>query len=106
MLLPEFELSLVKVAILGATAFLVAFLLTPGLTHILYKHKLWRKTVRTQALGGGSLTYFKKFHGEGETHTPRFGGMLIWITTPALAIIFALLAQTHVWWLEQGWLSK
>jgi len=95
------SLDAIKLATLGATGFLLAFLLTPTLTHILYKHKLWRKEVRTEALGGGELPVFKKFHAKGEIHVPRFGGVLIWITPPVLALIFYGLSQTGIWWFEK-----
>ena len=90
----ELGLSVTKIAVMGFGAFILAFLLTPALTHVLYTKKLWRKTVRTQALGGGEMPFFKKFHSEGEVSTPRFGGMLIWLVPPFLAGIFFLLAQS------------
>jgi len=95
------SINAIKLSVLGFAGFLFAFLLTPGLTYILYKYRLWRKTVRTQALGGGELPFFQKFHKKGEINTPRFGGMLIWITPPALALIFFALAQGGVWWFEK-----
>jgi len=95
------SVNAIKLSALGAAGFLLAFLLTPGLTHILYKHRLWRKTVRTKALGGGELPFFQKFHTDGEVHTPRFGGILIWVTPPILALAFFALAQTGIWWFEK-----
>ncbi|HEA84533.1 MAG TPA: hypothetical protein ENI04_00940 [Candidatus Wildermuthbacteria bacterium] len=91
--LPELSFAIIKIAFWGAAAFIVAFLLTPTLTGFLYKHRLWRKSVRTKALGGGDTPYFQKFHGEGEIKTPRFGGVLIWVTPPLLALIAILIAQ-------------
>lgn len=93
--------SAIKIASLGTASFLLAFFLTPALTNILYKHKLWRKTVRTKALGGGNLEFFQKFHSEGEVKTPRFGGVLIWIVPPAIALLFFLLSYTGIAWLEK-----
>ena len=90
----ELGLSVTKIAVMGFGAFILAFLLTPALTHVLYTKKLWRKTVRTQALGGGEMPFFKKFHSEGEVSTPRFGGMLIWLVPPfLLAYSFCLHSQ-------------
>ena len=97
----DISLSVIKIAVISASSFGIAFFLTPGLTHILYKYKLWRKTVRTQALGGGELPVFQKFHGDGEIHTPRFGGILIWIVPPLLALVYLILAQTGNAWLEK-----
>jgi len=97
----NFSLSVLKVATLATTSFLLAFFVTPFLTHILYKYKLWRKSARTQALGGGDVPFFQKFHAEGEVKTPRFGGLLIWVVPPFVALIFWFLAQTNIWWLEK-----
>jgi len=97
----DLSASVIKIAALGTSSFVLAVLMTPLLTNILYKHKLWRKEVRTQALGGGDVPFFKKFHAEGEVKTPRFGGILIWVIPPVIAFVFFLLAQTNIWWLEK-----
>lgn len=97
----HFSLSILKVAALVTTSFLLALFLAPLLTHVLYKYRLWRKTVRQEALGGGDVPFFKKFHGEGEVKTPRFGGVLIWIVPLLVAAIFLILAQTNISWLEK-----
>ena len=94
-------IDVIKVFTLGAISFILAFWLAPILTHYLYKHKLWRKEVRTKSIDDEDLVYFKKFHSERETHVPRFGGLLIWINVLFLAVIFFLLSYTGVWWLEK-----
>jgi len=99
--LPEAAIDVVKIFSLGALSFVLAFWLTPFLTRFLYKHQLWRKTVRTQAIDGKELTYFQKFHSEGETHIPRFGGLLIWFTPLLLAVLFFFLSKTDIWWLQK-----
>ncbi len=88
---PEAISGVVKVFMLGTVSFMVAFLFTPALTSFLYKNKLWRKEVREKAIDGGDVTFFKKFHSNGETKVPRMGGLLIWVTVLALsALLFAL----------------
>jgi len=101
--LPNAAIDVIKIFSLGTFSFLLAFWLTPFLTKILYKYKLWRKTVRTRAIDGKKLTYFQKFHSEGETHTPRFGGLLIWVAPCFLAGFFYLLAKadTGIWWFHK-----
>ncbi len=100
-MISEFTFNVIKVALLGALGFLLAFSATPFLTSILYKYQLWRKTVRTKALGGGETPFFQKFHGEGEVHTPRFGGVLVWIVPPVLAFLFWILSFSRYWWFEK-----
>ena len=89
----ELTFSVLKILVLGALSFIVAILATPFLTHFLYKHKLWKKSVREKSIDGKELPVFKKFHGEQEVKVPRFGGLLIWIIPPVLAIIFLLLTE-------------
>jgi len=93
----EIVINVIKVFTLGSLGFLLAFFATPFLTHFLYKYKLWRKEVRTKALDGGEMLVFQKYHSVGETSVPRFGGLLVWIPTLALAIIFFLFAKTDIY---------
>jgi phospho-N-acetylmuramoyl-pentapeptide-transferase len=102
MYLPEAAIDVIKIFTLGAAGFIIAFLLTPTLTHFLYKHKLWRKEVRQKAIDGGEVTFFQKFHKDGEVKVPRMGGVLIWGTVLITIFLFWLLSQvTDIWWLEK-----
>lgn len=101
MYLPEAAIDVIKIFTLGALSFLVAFLLTPILTHFLYKHKLWRKEVREKSIDGKKLNYFQKFHAKGEVQIPRLGGLLIWITPIILALLFFFLSKTDIWWFQK-----
>ena len=75
-------IELVKIIILGATAFVVAIFLTPFLTHFLYKYKLG-KQIRSAV----SAPIFHKLHKHKEG-TPTMGGVLIWGTVLLLLVIF------------------
>ena len=94
-------IDVIKIFVLGVCSFVFAFAATPILTHFLYKHKLWRKEVREKAIDGGDLPYFQKFHKQGETHIPRFGGLLIWLTPLFLAGLFFFLAKTNFYWFQK-----
>jgi phospho-N-acetylmuramoyl-pentapeptide-transferase len=97
----DITINVIKIFALGAAAFILAFWLTPILTHFLYKYHLWRKEIRTKSIDNKELFFFKKFHSEKEIHVPRFGGLLIWISVLVLAIVFFLLSFTDVWWLKK-----
>lgn len=94
--LPEAASDVIKIFIVGTASFLVAFGFTPFLLKFLYKYKLWRKEVRTKSIDGKDLVYFQKFHSEGETHVPRFGGVLIWLAPLFIAILFYILSKTDI----------
>jgi len=99
--MPEITIDVIKIFILGALSFILAFWLTPFLTHFLYKYKLWRKEVRTKSIDGKELAFFQKFHAKEERRVPRFGGLLILGSTLILAVFFLLLSKTNIWWLEK-----
>jgi phospho-N-acetylmuramoyl-pentapeptide-transferase len=97
----EITINVIKIFTLGAVAFILAFWLTPILTHFLYKYHLWRKEIRTKSIDNKELFFFKKFHSQKEVHVPRFGGLLVWISVLVLAIIFFLLSFTDIWWFKK-----
>ncbi|HEB01573.1 MAG TPA: phospho-N-acetylmuramoyl-pentapeptide-transferase [Candidatus Portnoybacteria bacterium] len=78
--------NIARILILFAIAFVVTILWTPLLTHFLYKYKLG-KQIRTEG-----APIYRKMHQKKEK-TPTMGGLLIWLTTLVLAVLFWLLAQ-------------
>jgi phospho-N-acetylmuramoyl-pentapeptide-transferase len=85
--------DVIKILTLGFLSFVLAALLANPLIAFLYKYRLWRKEVRQKAIDGASLSFFQKFHSEGEIKTPRFGGALILVAVLGLIFLFSLLAQ-------------
>lgn len=94
--------DVIKVFSLGFLGVLTAFILTPGLTHFLYKNRFWKKKVREKSIDGKDLPFFQKFHSEKEINTPRMGGILFGATTLFLAFFFFVLSNlTDIWWIEK-----
>ena len=89
----ELILNIYKVLGLGGIAFFLGLLLTPILTHYLYKYKMWRKDVRTTAPDGAPTPIFSALHKTRETKAPRMGGILIWGTTLIVALLFWVLPR-------------
>lgn len=85
-------LNVYKVLGLGGISFFAGVALTPFLTHFLYTYKMWRKEARTHAPDGAPVPIFRKLHKERETNVPRMGGILIWGTTLAIALLFWVLS--------------
>ena len=80
--------NIYKVLGLGGVAFFLGVVMTPILTHYLYKYKMWRKDARTTAPDGAGTPIFNSLHKEREVRAPRMGGILIWGTTLIVALIF------------------
>jgi len=85
------ELSIIKILIPSVLAFIIGIIITPLLTHYLYKYKAWKKTGGKQALGGHDAVEFNRLKADGETKTPRMGGIVIWGSTILTVAIIALL---------------
>ena len=91
----ELILNIYKVLGLAGAAFFLGILLTPILTHYLYKYKMWRKDARTLSPDGSGTPIFNALHKEREVRAPRMGGILIWATTLIVALLFWFLAAFH-----------
>ncbi len=107
------ENPIIKILIPATLAFVIGILITPILTHYLYKHSAWKKEGGKKALGGHEASEFNRLKGEGETKTPRMGGIIIWgsvfLTVALLYILKHLfgdtpLAQLDFFSREQTWI--
>lgn len=72
------ESTLLNVLIPAIISFTIGIVITPMVTHFLYKYKVWKKQGGKVAMGGHEATEFNRLKGEGETKTPRMGGIVIW----------------------------
>ncbi len=75
------EALILKVLIPTAIAFFVGVLITPIVSHYLYKHRAWKKKAgKGVGYGGGETPLFDTLHKEKDTNTPRMGGIVIWMS--------------------------
>ncbi len=70
----------VKIFAPAALAFAIGIAITPIVTHYLFYFKVWKKTLGKQALDGTEAIEFNKIHKAEEGHTPRMGGIVIWMS--------------------------
>ena len=79
-------LNLIKIFLPATVAFIIGILITPVATHFFYKHKMWKKYSRN---ADSKNEDFKKINNEtGELHTPRVGGIIVWVSVLATTLIF------------------
>lgn len=107
------ETSIIKILIPATLAFIIGILITPLITHYLYKYKVWKKAGGKTAMNGELATEFNRLKGAGETKTPRMGGIVIWgsvlLTMGLLAILgtlfnTSLFADLDFFSREQTWI--
>lgn len=80
--------------------FVIGILITPLVTHFLYKYKVWKKSGGKTALGGRVAEVFNELKGQHETKTPRMGGIVIWasvlLTLGLLVLLARLFPQSYL----------
>lgn len=92
------EATIIKTLIPAILAFTIGIVMTPLVTYYLYKHRVWKKTGGKTTLHGTTATEFNRLKGDGETKTPRMGGIVIWgsvfLTVGVIAILGFLLPHS------------
>jgi phospho-N-acetylmuramoyl-pentapeptide-transferase len=81
-----FDFYIIKILFFSTLAFVFAIIVTPLLTHYLYKYKLGKK-IRNNGL----TPVFTSLHAHKEG-TPTMGGVLIWGTVLIFIILFSVLS--------------
>lgn len=83
---PQLVLDVVRVIGVFTLTFIVAFSLTPILTHYLYKYR-FGKTIRAT----GSTPVYTELHAK-KAGTPVGGGIIVWGSVTILALLFFVLS--------------
>ncbi len=93
------SLSLVKLFLPAVLSFAVGILITPLFTDIFYKYKMWKKVPRIVDGDSKKDEMSAAFKALGtdkmEMHTPRVGGVIIWMSIVISAILLLLIAVFH-----------
>lgn len=83
--------DLMRIFVPALMAFLIGIGLTPFVTHLLYKHQLWKKRAGKIALDGTPAATFNSLHREREVAVPRFGGSIVWGSVLLTALLLQFL---------------
>lgn len=86
-------LEVMRIFVPATLAFLIGVLITPVLTHYLYKYKMWKPKGGKVAMDGTAATEFNRLHEQKEVGTPRFGGVVVWASVLLTADLLAVLAR-------------
>lgn len=86
-------LSIFKILIPTVSAFFFGLFITPLISKILYKQKLWKKKNITTTIDGREATITASILGDGKRQTPRMGGLVIIFAVLFSALFYYLLSQ-------------
>jgi len=101
--IPEVQ-SIAKVIIVGVLSFGIAALITPILTHFLYKNRIKIK-IKDKSVDGDKLTYVNKLHAH-KKGTPTMGGILVWGTVLILTALMTFMAPFLVEITGEAWFGR
>ncbi len=82
---------IIKILIPATLAFIFGILITPAVTHYLYKYKVWKKEGGKTTMHGTEAVEFNRLKGGEETKTPRMGGIVIWGSVLLTVMLLAAL---------------
>ncbi len=72
-------------------AFVIGILITPVITHYLYRYRAWKpKAGKGNGYGGGGTPIFDALHKEKDINTPRLGGIVIWASVLLTVFLFSI----------------
>lgn len=96
------RLDIVKILIPTIFTFVIGILITPIVTHFMYKHELWKKKSVSRTVDGRAATITSKLHNDEARKTPRMGGIVIVASVLITALVFWLPSAL----LKVGWLDE
>ena len=85
-------LDIVSILVPTVLAFVVGMLVTPMLTTIMYRNKLWRQKDVNQTVDGRPATITRKLNQDVQRKTPRMGGLVVIIASLVSVVCFWLLS--------------
>ncbi len=85
--------DILKIILPTTLTFIIGILITPIITHFLYKYKCWKKVHGKVDMEGNETPIFNQLNKSKEIGTPRMGGIVIWLSILITVGIFWLLHE-------------
>ncbi len=90
------DVTIIKLFIPAAVSFIFGILITPFLTSLMYRYRLWKRVARHDPTNLEMSESFKKLHnGHEEVKTPRVGGVVVWLSVFLSIIFLWIIAKTN-----------
>lgn len=97
-------INVMKVLVTGLLGFILAFLLTPLWTNILYRYKIGIK-IKDCDVDGKQLTFVNKLHA-GKSGTPTMGGLIVWLSVLILVLLSHYLFPLIAAWTDTNFIAR
>lgn len=73
-------LNVIKILLPSALAFMIGIAITPRISNLLYKKRLWKRNIRAEHSSITNTDFAKIHNSKEEISTPRMGGIIIWLS--------------------------
>ena len=100
-------MPIIKIFLPTLVTFIIGILITPLISHFLYKYKCWKKKSVVATTDGRTATISQKLHNDEERKTPRMGGLIVWLSAGLTILIFWLLSFfDSIFFIKANFLSR
>lgn len=83
--------DILKIIISSVLSFVIGMVITPYVSLVLYKYKLWKKKSVSIATDGANATLTTKLHNDEERKVPRMGGVIVWQSVIIVSLFLYIL---------------
>ena len=97
-------MNVIKVLLTGMLTFILAFLLTPLWTHILYQYKFGIR-IKDHGVSGDKLTFVNKLHAS-KSGTPTMGGVIIWASVLIMVLVAHFIFPYIAEWTNTNFIAR
>ncbi len=97
-------LNIIKVMTTGLLAFILAFLITPLWTNILYRYKIGIK-IKENSVNGEKLSVVSTLHSK-KSGTPTMGGLIVWLAVCILVFASHYLFPLIATWTDTNFIAR
>ena len=85
----DYKIELVRMFIMAVLAFVLAMGLTPVMTHVLYKYKVWKKPQKVSSLDKKKTPVYTKLHAKKhKRNIPFMAGIVVWLVVALMTVLF------------------
>ena len=86
------KLEVFKLLVPAGISFVVGMLITPLITHFMYKFEWWKKKSVSMSVDGKAAPLTQKLHNDEARKTPRMGGLVVWESVFIVTVLLWVLS--------------
>ncbi len=84
-------MNILKIILPSIITFMIGVLITPSVTSMMYKYRMWKRSTREENDVAMSAMFLSVHNKDAEKKTPRVGGIIIWLSVLTTILVFAIL---------------